>query len=755
MTAVLNLVPVHPDEMMVLTTRGPLATKTHSLVDGEVVTGAYDDAANFTWRPEIVASVRDVHRVLAQLASDPKSLVIRGQILKPKKKVVNKRLHVGRDGGDPDWGPHDPGRRWVCFDFDGIEVEWSPDDPIPAVDAARAKLPPSFQRASCVCQFSASSGLRGFSTASVHLWFWLDRPVADRSIFDWAEGRIKDRSVFNAVQAHYVADPIFKDLEDPLRGARLLLVEGETDVVTAPPEWVDLPQYVRRQQVVRAEREASHPPEVDLDEGDPDARRRYAEKALELSSADIRDAHEGSRHETVVNVSFSIGGYVGSGYLEYATAEITIIAAARAALPEHRWASTEDTIREMLAIGISKPRSLKHVGRGVKWVSVNEKDEPYFVVENTEAMLAHYGVTARYNLMTHKEELVLRGYSGAAERRENAGIAQVGEWARRHGFSSDRILQDHVAMIVANNPHHPAAEWIASRPWDGVDRINPLFDSLVLRDPSQRALMLRLFTAWAATGARAAMVPSQATQGIASQLVLVLQGPGGKNKTRWIMSLVPPDCEWAREGMMIDPSNKDLVQQATSVWLGELGEIDATFKRADIAALKAFLTSRTDTYRAAYDRKAETVARRTVYAASVNDQNFLHDDTGNRRFAVVGVERCDPDHGVDVQQFWAQAAALPPSERYLTSAEEEELSKSNAEYEATNPVAELVALHWEKSDGEANTSLKSVLKGVDPQRNWSTADSFAASRALRNKMGARSRLCGGYRLFAVKPKKPS
>jgi len=63
--------------------------------------------------------------------------------------------------------------------------------------------------------------------------------------------------------------------------------------------------------------------------------------------------------------------------------------------------------------------------------------------------------------------------------------------------------------------------------------------------------------------------------------MLVMQGPENSGKTQWLLHLVPPSHRgtWAADGLLLDPSNKDSVQQVTGHWLVELGELDATFRR--------------------------------------------------------------------------------------------------------------------------------------------------------------------------------
>src|SRR5690606_39387898 len=140
--------------------------------------------------------------------------------------------------------------------------------------------------------------------------------------------------------------------------------------------------------------------------------------------------------------------------------------------------------------------------------------------------------------------------------------------------------------------------------------------------------------------------------------VLVFQGPQNLGKTSWLKSLAPRELRLIKDGMMLRPDDKDSVKQVCSFWLVELGELDSTFRRADIAQLKAFITQDTDVLRRPYARRESTYARRTVFFGSVNPREFLHDETGNRRYWTIECESINSRHGLDMQQVWAEVLEL-------------------------------------------------------------------------------------------------
>ena len=167
-----------------------------------------------------------------------------------------------------------------------------------------------------------------------------------------------------------------------------------------------------------------------------------------------------------------------------------------------------------------------------------------------------------------------------------------------------------------------------------------------------------------------------------SEGILVIQGPQGLGKTRWIKSIIPNE-KWVKTGLEIDPSDKDKVYQATKYWVTELGELDATLKK-DQAKLKAFFTESMDEYRKPYERFTEAYPRLTAFYATVNKEEFLKDETGNRRYWVIPATNILVDHEIDLDQLWGEVMYLLKVKQYphwLTNDNKELLKITNEAFE--------------------------------------------------------------------------
>jgi predicted P-loop ATPase len=261
-------------------------------------------------------------------------------------------------------------------------------------------------------------------------------------------------------------------------------------------------------------------------------------------------------------------------------------------------------------------------------------------------------------------------------------------------------LHELVDAVAGDDPYHPCLEWIKATPWDGTSRRDLLHQSFELTDQSKFGMARALIDAWMLQGIGALREPD----GISAQGVLVLAGRQDLGKTRKVASLCPVPGA-VITGAHLDPTDKDHIMQATSGWITELGELDTTTRRADIGALKAFITRNTDIVRPAYARRENTYRRRTVFVGTVNGTGFLRDDTGNRRFWVLELRACSLIDADVMQQVWAEYLHMyDQGERWHLDADTKAaLAESNTDHTAADQLRELIAGYydWDSVDWSA------------------------------------------------------
>lgn len=333
------------------------------------------------------------------------------------------------------------------------------------------------------------------------------------------------------------------------------------------------------------------------------------------------------------------------------------------------------------------------------YVHLSDKGQPMNTWENLAYLMGEYGITARYNIVKKDVDVTIPGRDFGQDSASNLVLSEMGSICARNRMPKSD-LDNYIKLIGNQHRYNPAAELISERPWDGVSRLPQLYATLQTPPKYDRAMLELLLRRWLISAVASVLKPT----GFWSKGVLVLQGDQSLGKTAWIKALLPTEQRGLiKIGAIIDPSNKDTISSAIGHWIVELGELDGTFRKADIARLKAFISQDIDQLRRPYDRLESSYQRRTVFCASVNPEKFLADETGNVRWWTIPVTDLNASHAIDVQQLWAEVAHLYESgERWWLEREEEALLEGyNREHEATDPVEEqiLSAFAWDDQTG--------------------------------------------------------
>ena len=244
-----------------------------------------------------------------------------------------------------------------------------------------------------------------------------------------------------------------------------------------------------------------------------------------------------------------------------------------------------------------------------------------------------------------------------------------------------------------------------------------------------------LVSKWLISTVAAATLPS----GFHGRGILTFQGAQGLGKTSWIRQLIPEGILREKSiltGHHLDPSNKDSLTTSIKHWIVEVGELDSSFKK-DVARLKGFITQERDKVRRPYARADSEYQRRTVFCASVNEENFLIDKTGNSRFWTIPLVKIDYQHNIDMQQVFAQlyVELQAGAEWWLTPDEDKQLDELNQVHKSVSIIEELVLStldHDLPDDKRKNMSASEVLKaaGIRSPTNTQARECGSILRSL-------------------------
>jgi predicted P-loop ATPase len=148
--------------------------------------------------------------------------------------------------------------------------------------------------------------------------------------------------------------------------------------------------------------------------------------------------------------------------------------------------------------------------------------------------------------------------------------------------------------------------------------------------------------------------------------ILVLEGKQGVGKSSLLKILAGEDNFSDNE--IIGLNKKEQQEAIQGIWIYELAELEGLHK-SDVTKVKLFASKTMDMARPAYGRSRVDRPRRCIIVATTNEDTYLRDTTGNRRFWPVwinGVVPCGDDKMLidfeavarDRDQLWAEAAAM-------------------------------------------------------------------------------------------------
>lgn len=221
----------------------------------------------------------------------------------------------------------------------------------------------------------------------------------------------------------------------------------------------------------------------------------------------------------------------------------------------------------------------------------------------------------------------------------------------RKGFKpiGRELIRDVVLTIGDDNKFDSAQLWLNGLPWDGAPRVERfLTDYLGVADsPYVRAVSIYLWTALAGRvldpGCKADMVP-------------VFVGAQGLGKSRAASALVPDPQFFVEVSFNEDEAN--LARKMRGRLVGEISELRGLHTR-ELESIKAFITRTHENWVPKYREFAVQFPRRLVFIGTTNQSDFLADETGERRWLPVVVEKVDVSAiERDRLNLWGEAREL-------------------------------------------------------------------------------------------------
>ena len=294
-----------------------------------------------------------------------------------------------------------------------------------------------------------------------------------------------------------------------------------------------------------------------------------------------------------------------------------------------------------------------------------------------------------------------------------------------YGLKSRQDFADALKNVSMRNKFHPVRELLDSLTWDGKEHIRSLLpEYLGAEDSDYTYQVMRLWMLGA--------VSRVYKPGNKFDYTIILQGSQGIGKSTFLKQLAMDDS-WFNDSLDSLDSDK-AVQSVTGSWIIELAELQSLARTAGgVESVKRFLTATQDKYRIPYERRADTFYRQCVFAGTTNKDDFLQDETGNRRFLIVQTGVKKPSKSLFVPEImdtiklaWAEAVHIWKNEKpqlilpeaYMQEAKE--LQETNMADDGKRGII------LDYLEGKTQVCAREIwfeaLKETIPPKNWQASE---------------------------------
>lgn len=213
----------------------------------------------------------------------------------------------------------------------------------------------------------------------------------------------------------------------------------------------------------------------------------------------------------------------------------------------------------------------------------------------------------------------------------------LGNWlSKKYGLPAitRQAIMESMETVAYENPWHPIREWLMGLQWDGKSRAAKWLIWVIGEDPENLSANLQEYLTLVGQFWLVGMVKRVMEPGCKFDYCPVLEGKGGLGKSTLVETLA--SSAWYSDTPFEIGKGKESQEQVQGVWGYELGELSQMGK-AVIEAIKQFISAKVDRYRPAYGRVIESHPRQCVLVGTTNENTYLRDRTGNRRFWPVPV----------------------------------------------------------------------------------------------------------------------
>ena len=288
---------------------------------------------------------------------------------------------------------------------------------------------------------------------------------------------------------------------------------------------------------------------------------------------------------------------------------------------------------------------------------------------------------------------------------EPADVSLIHAYIQRNYIAraTAQAVDSAMTAVVRMQSYHPVRDWLSTLQWDGIPRLDKWLSKTFGAAPSP-------YTSAVGTKTLVAAVRRVKQPGCKFDYMPVFEGLQGIGKSKAMQALFGSD--WFSDSIHHDLGHKDAALSLIGHWCVEMAEIDQLI-RNEVETIKGFLSRSVDRYRPPFGRSVVARPRQGIMVGTTNQDDYLRDSTGNRRFWPVQCAFVDIDWlTMSRDQLWAEAVVYEAGDINLW------LDEDEVQIEAT----ELQSLRlmedvWEEKIadgllGRSTVSIPEILENI-------------------------------------------
>jgi predicted P-loop ATPase len=278
-------------------------------------------------------------------------------------------------------------------------------------------------------------------------------------------------------------------------------------------------------------------------------------------------------------------------------------------------------------------------------------------------------------------------------------------WFQTVGMVSigERTVGRGIYLVARNRSYHPVKTYLDTLKWDNHRRLNTWLSRALGVDHSRYHSMVgRKFLL--------SMIARIYRPGCKVDYMMVLVGEQGKLKSTVASTLAG---RWFSDNLPNLRNEKDAALHLNGKWLIEMGEL-AAIRKQDDEHVKTFIVRQSDKYRPPYGENEVDEPRQCVFMGTTNKIQFLHDETGARRYWPVKVEKINLGWLRDNRdQLFAEAkCCFDKGEKWwpLDGWEEQHAKPEQAKYQETDSAWSDAIASWLDEYGQEAVRTSDIFQ---------------------------------------------